>query len=190
MLRLGADAQHVNPELAQGRHFRQQVIDAGRLGLDAVEHQKFFARAGAHQQAIGVLDAFELAVILGQIAVACGKAAGRKRQRHAAIGKHFGLHTFRATLLDQRQIGSTHLQRNDPAPDAQRCHPLQRRQVVDIQMRSGHERYFALQAMHGTHVIGFDHVAAIGGNLVQHRDISTRFNQHLGRQNDLFAGSL
>ena len=140
-------------------------------------------------QAVRVVQATETAIVFGQISVACRKASRRERQRHAAVRKHFGLHAFRHPLQDDGQVGALHLQRNDPPGSTQSGHPLQRRQVVDIEVRSGNKRYFPSQTLHCTHIVGFHQKIAVAGDLVHGANLRTRLQQYLRRQHDFLASN-
>ena len=65
---------------------------------------------------------------------------------------------------------------------------MQRRHVVDVQVRPGNECNLAFQAMHRAHVVGFNRELPVGGDLAQHRHISAGLDEHLSAQNRLFAG--
>jgi len=90
--RLRADAHHVDAGFAHRVEFADQVVDAGGLGLGAVQRKEGLAFAGVQGEAVGVVHAAELAVVLGQVVVAGGEAARRECQRQAAVGKYLGLH--------------------------------------------------------------------------------------------------
>ena len=187
VLRLGADARHGHAHALHARQFVDQVVHAGRLRLDAVEHEELLALAGLEHQAVGVVQAAELAVVLGQVALARGKATRRKRQRHAAIGKHLGLQVLRAVLDQGGEVFVLHLQRCHPARGAQLGQPLQRGLVVNVQVQATHKRALARQALHSTHVVGLDEVIGVGRHLVHGADFHARFEQHLGGQHGLLA---
>ena len=186
--RLRTQAQHLHAHGLQRGQFLHQVAHMGRLRLDAVEREEGFAFARLQQQAIGVVDAAELAVVLGQIAVACREAARRKRQRHAAQRKHLGLQALRALLLQHLQLGLRHFQRRHPAHCAQIGHPVQRRLVVQVQVRAGDERQLAGHHLHRAHVVGFHQKLAVVDDAARHRSIAAGFHQHLRGQDGLLAG--
>ena len=65
MKRLGTDAHDVHAGLPHVFQFINQIVDAGRLRLDAVQSEERLAFAGFQCQAVSVVEAAELAVILG-----------------------------------------------------------------------------------------------------------------------------
>ena len=165
-----------------------EVVDLRRLRLRAVQDQELLGLARLQDQPVRVIHAAEAAVVLGQVAVPRGEASRRESQGHAPIGKHFGLQPGRPALLQRRQVVALHLQRDHPAGGAELGHPFQGGQVVQVQVRPGHEGRLAREPVHGTHVVGFDQVLAIGRDLVHAGHVAAGLQQHLGRQHHFLAG--
>ena len=62
-------------ERPQRRRFANQAVDTGRLRLDAVDHEEGGAFSRGEQQAVRMIEAAELAIVLGEVVVARGKTA-------------------------------------------------------------------------------------------------------------------
>ena len=189
VVRLRTQPQHVHPQGLQGGELLHQIADAGRLGLDAVEGEKGLALAGLQQQAVGVLDAAESAVVLGQVVVPCSEAARREGQRHAAEREHLGLQAGGALPQQGLQLGAGHFEGRHPAYGTQVGHPLQRGRVVEVEMRPGHERALPERGRpHGAHVVGLHQELVPFGDAVHGGCIAAGLDQHLGGEHHLLAG--
>ena len=70
---------------------RAQALHAGRLRLHAVQHEEVLAVLRVEREPVGMVDAAELAVVLGEVVVARGEAAGRDRERQAPVGEDLRL---------------------------------------------------------------------------------------------------
>ena len=64
---LGADPENIHPERREVRYLLQYLVGQRRLCLDAVEHQEILFLPGLEEPAVRIVDALELAVVLGQV---------------------------------------------------------------------------------------------------------------------------
>lgn len=113
----------------------EQALQGGALRLDAVEREEVLAVAGLQEQAVGIVAAAELAVVLLQAVMPGGEAACRKRQRQSAeapdLGRKPAGHRVDAADRIERQLYRRH-----PAVGAQLGVFGQRGGAVDVQVRA------------------------------------------------------
>ncbi len=118
----------------------EQVVALRRHGLDAVDGQEVLAFAGLQGQALGVVEALELAVVLVQAVVAGGEAAGREGQRQFAERENLGFDAGRPGLCAGCSTRvRVRFERRYPALEAVAGEGGQRFLVVDVEVRAGDE---------------------------------------------------
>ena len=96
-----------------------EALHAGRLRLHAVQHEEVLLVLRVEGQAVGVLDAAELAVVLREVVVARREAARRHRERQPPVGEDLGLDAGRGIGHDGRDAFARELHRRHPARRAQ-----------------------------------------------------------------------
>jgi hypothetical protein len=185
----GRQAQPADPRLAQGIALRDQALQRRALGLDAVERQEGLALAGLEQQAVGVVAAAELAVVLLQPVVARREAARREGQRQAAEAPDLG-GDGRGLRVDARHRVERQLDRRHPAVGAELRVLLQRVGVVDVEVRAERERFVPAARQHRqrTGVAGLDRELVLLADAAQAAQLGLAHHQRHGGQAHVLAG--
>src|SRR3990172_5784952 len=79
--RLRAQAHDIDAELAHLRQRARQIIDLGRLSLEAVEREKRLTFARGERQSVRMIQAAVLAVIFGKVLMPCRVGPWREGKR-------------------------------------------------------------------------------------------------------------
>jgi hypothetical protein len=107
--------------------------------LDAVQRQERLIFARVQRDAVGIIGADELTLILRPAMGARSEAASGKCQRQASVRKHLYLQIGRPGRCKRGHDREWQLDRRNPALGATSRHQLQRCFVVNVEMRASHE---------------------------------------------------
>ena len=141
-----------------------------------------------------MLNTAELAIILGQIVMACCETAGGPGQGKKAPSEHFGrqLQTFFFQPPDQLIeciLAQFHWQ--VPALQPLPGQYLKRGHIVDIHRRAGDKRNPVLNGnLQGTLIVSFHHKLILITDPAQAAQVSFGFNQCLGGKHHVFTTGL
>ena len=189
-----AQAQRIDAAGGQRRIVGQQVADLGGHGLDAVEGEQWLRLLAEQRDALRVVLAAELAVVLGPVLRPRGEAARRVGQRQMAVGEqlHFGPRDLQGIELLQAvlQQAAGALHRRHPALQAALQQLAQGMRVVQVERRPGDEGQAALgEQLHRAHVVGLHQQLAVVAQAAQAGQLGGRLDQRQAGQHQLGAGA-
>ena len=180
------DPQRVHAEPLQFRHLPEQLVDLRGLHLDPVQDQERAVVLGLQGEPVGVLQALQLAVVLGQPVGPGGEAAGGLGEGQTPEGEDLGLDRRRAARLERGEGLPGEFEGHDPAPQPEPGEERERLPVVDVHPGTRDEGS-APEGVQRRRVVRLHQELAVAADPLDRAPVGVGLQDGGGREHDLLA---